>query len=147
MIWCRDFPLEKVNEIGLGGMAKTLGIELTEVGDDYLKGKMAVCEKTTQPFGLLNGGASCALAETVGSVAAHFCIRDEDKVGVGMNLTASHVKSVSKGYVIATARPKHIGGRSQVWEVAIDDESGDLVCTVLFTVAVIKKPSQLADYP
>jgi 1,4-dihydroxy-2-naphthoyl-CoA hydrolase len=112
-----------------------LGIELTEIGDDYLRGRMPVDARTRQPNGLLHGGASVALAETLGSFAAGLCVDNARVVGIEIN--ANHVRGVTEGWVIGTARPLHVGRSTQVWEIRIEDEAGRLVCASRLTLAVV----------
>jgi uncharacterized protein (TIGR00369 family) len=117
----------------------SLGIEFTEVGDDYLTGRMPVDHRTVQPSGILHGGASVLLAETLGSVAANRCLRRDDQVAVGLDINANHIRPVSTGWVIGTARAVHIGGKTQVWEIKIETEDGKTVCVSRLTMAVITR--------
>ncbi|ROT95974.1 hotdog fold thioesterase [Marinobacter sp. R17] len=119
---------------------RSLGIEYLEVGDDFIKAKMPVDERTRQPFGILHGGASVVLAETLGSMAANYCLRKPDQVAVGLEINANHIRSVASGWVYGTARPFHIGGSTQVWEIRIENEEGKLTCVSRITMAVINKP-------
>jgi 1,4-dihydroxy-2-naphthoyl-CoA hydrolase len=121
-------------------MGTHLGMEWVELGDDYVKMSMPVDERTKQPYGLLHGGASCALAETIGSVAS-FLVIDSSKYGcVGLEINANHLRSAKKGLVIATARPLHIGRTTHVWDIKIHDEEERLVCVSRLTVAIIAAP-------
>lgn len=141
MIWTKEFDRKTaLNKTSLGGAAESLGIHLIEIGDDYLKASMPVDSRTTQPFGLLHGGASCVLAETLGSIAANYCLRDESKVGVGQSLTAHHVRPVSSGKVTGIARPKHMGQKTQVWEIEILNAASKTICFAVLTVAIVHKP-------
>lgn len=115
-----------------------LGIEFTEIGDNYLVAKMPVDNRTKQPLGLLHGGASVALAETMGSVAATLCV-DDSKFCVGLEINANHIKSAREGFVIGTTKPVHIGKQTHVWEIRITTESGALVCISRITMAVLDK--------
>lgn len=115
-------------------------MEWVALGDDYIKMKMPVDDRTRQPYGLLHGGASCALAETVGSVASHFVIDNEKFICVGLDINANHVRGVSKGFVTATCIPLHIGASTHVWDIKIHDEKDKLVCVSRLTVAILKKP-------
>jgi 1,4-dihydroxy-2-naphthoyl-CoA hydrolase len=119
-------------------LASHLGIEFTELGADYLKGRMPVDERTHQPHGILHGGASVALAETLGSVAAGLVVDPDKYRVVGQEINANHVRAVAQGFVIGTARPIHIGKRSHVWEIRIVDEQDRLVCISRLTIAVIE---------
>jgi 1,4-dihydroxy-2-naphthoyl-CoA hydrolase len=125
-----------------GTMGEHLGIEFIEIGPDYLRGRMPVDERTLQPMGLLHGGASVALAETLGSVAGKMCL-DPDKACVGLEISANHIRAVRGGNVTGTARPVHIGGRTQVWNIEIVDDRGKIVCVSRFTLAIIG-PDQIA---
>lgn len=145
MIWSRPYTLEELqaqfNE--KPHLASHLGIELTELGADFLKGRMPVDGRTHQPYGLLHGGASCALAETLGSYAAALVIdRDAGRI-VGLEINANHVKAATDGFVVGTARPLHMGRTTQVWDIRIEAEAtGALVCISRLTVAVILRNRQ-----
>ena len=120
-------------------LAAHLGIRVTEIGPDYLRATMPVNSHTHQPMGILHGGASVALAETVGSLAATLCVDTQKSMCVGQEINANHVRSVASGLVTATARPFHIGARSQVWGVEIRDENEKLVCVSRITMAVVER--------
>lgn len=122
-------------------MTSHIGIEITEVGNDYMKAKMPVDHRTIQRLGILHGGASLALAETVGSIAASFCVDRDRQYIVGQEINANHVRPVKNGdgYVYATATPLHIGKSSQIWDIKIRNEALKLVCVSRFTVAVLQK--------
>ncbi len=122
---------------GADSMNGWLNIEFTDCGDDWIKARMPVNERTRQPFGRLHGGASVAFAETVGSVAAGWCVDRSKFVGVGMEINANHIRPAYDGYVYATARAESLGRTTQVWTIRIEDEAGKLVCISRFTVAVI----------
>jgi uncharacterized protein (TIGR00369 family) len=117
-----------------------LGIEYLEVGDNYVKGRMPVDERTVQPFGILHGGASVLLAETLGSMAANCCLRDPNTVAVGLEINANHIRPVSKGWVYGTATAIHIGGKTQVWDIRLEDEQGRTTCVSRLTMAVTRRP-------
>lgn len=119
-------------------MSGLLGIEFLEKGDDFLSAKMAVDSRTMQPFGIMHGGASCTLAETVGSVAANYCV-EEGRRCVGMEINTSHIKVARSGYVIGIAKPFHIGRTTQVWEILIRDEKGNLISVNRLRMAVIER--------
>lgn len=121
-------------------MSEYIGIEFIEAGPDYLVARMPVDERTCQPLRMLNGGASCALAETVGSMAANLVIDRDKYVALGLDINANHLRPVSKGYVYGTARPFHIGQKTQVWEIRIEDENKNLICISRLTMAVIEIP-------
>ena len=131
-IWFTDYSMLDLNQ-GYVGLDKHLEIEFLELGENYLRAKMPVNENTKQPMGLLHGGASCVLAESVASFAAFLCIDPKLKTVVGLNLYASHLKSAKSGYVFATARPKHIGISTSVWEIEITNEEEELITLVEFT--------------
>jgi len=138
-IWKGEITTEFINELGKNTLGDVLDIHFIEVGPDYLKATMPVNHKTKQPFGLLHGGASVALAETVGSVAS-WCVVNRDLfIGVGVEINANHVKAVTEGYVTATCLPIKIGGKIHIWEIKIRDESGDLCCISRFTCMVVPK--------
>ena len=140
-IWFNKLlSLPDIASLGVNTMSEYLGMEWVAVGDDYIKMKMPVDNRTKQPYGLLHGGANCALAETVGSVASH-CIIDPDKfICVGLEINANHVRGVRDGYVTATCTPLHIGASTHVWDIKIHDEREKLVCISRLTVAILKKP-------
>jgi 1,4-dihydroxy-2-naphthoyl-CoA hydrolase len=136
-IWKIQNPdLNQLNELCKNTLAATLGMSFTEIGDDYIKLRMPVNETTHQPYGLLHGGASAALAETVGSVASWMCIDSSRQICVGMEINCNHIKAKRNGYVIATAAPLHIGSTTHVWDIRIKDEQEQLVCISRLTVAV-----------
>ncbi|RFM28133.1 hotdog fold thioesterase [Deminuibacter soli] len=126
--------------LGKNTMGDHLGMQFVEVGPDYIKATMPVDHRTHQPMGLLHGGASVALAETVGSVASA-CVVNQDKFNcVGLEINANHIRGVRSGEVTATCKPLHIGGSTHVWDIQIHDEHNRLVCISRLTVAVLKKP-------
>ena len=139
-IWRSPLSLETLNAGGAGTLMGPLGIEFTEIGEDFVRGTMPVDARTHQPYGLLHGGASVALAETLGSMGANMCVDSTRYLCVGQEINANHLKSVRSGRVTGTARPLHVGGRSQVWSIEIVDDSGALVCVSRLTVAVIPRP-------
>jgi uncharacterized protein (TIGR00369 family) len=120
-------------------MIAHLGIRFTEVGDDFVRATMPVDGRTRQPYGLLHGGASVALAETLGSMGAAMCVDSAEFQVVGQEINANHLRAARSGLVTGTARPIHIGGRSQVWSIEITDAAGKLVCISRITMAVIKR--------
>lgn len=122
-----------------GQMARHLGIEMTEIGNDYMMAKMPVDHRTIQRIGIMHGGASLALAETVGSIAASYCIERDKSFIVGQEINANHIRSVREGFVHAKATPLHLGKSSQVWDIKITNDAGKLVCVSRFTVAVLPK--------
>ncbi|WP_456825756.1 hotdog fold thioesterase [Cellulomonas sp. P5_E12] len=138
-IWHGSPDLSTANETSAGSAIGHLGIELTELGANYLTGRMPVDSRTRQPFGILHGGASVLLAETLVSCAATF-VADPGKACVGMEINANHLRPVTSGWVTGTARPIALGRRSQVWEVRIVDDNDRLVCISRCTMAVIEAP-------
>jgi 1,4-dihydroxy-2-naphthoyl-CoA hydrolase len=128
--------LETLNRMGARTMVEYLGIEFTEVGPDYLIARMPVDSRTHQPLGLLHGGASVVLAETLGSIAAYCCLDAEKHYPVGLEINANHIRSVSEGYVYGKTTPLHIGRSTHVWEIRITNETGQLVCISRITVAI-----------
>jgi 1,4-dihydroxy-2-naphthoyl-CoA hydrolase len=140
MIWFRSYTLEQVRAY-IVNMPLHLGIEFTEIGADFLRGRMPVTDRTRQPFGILHGGASVALAETLGSVAAGLVVDPDRYRVVGQEINANHVRAVTDGFVIGTTRPLHVGKRSHVWEIRIADEQDRLVCISRITMFVIERPA------
>ena len=139
-IWFnKHLSLSDIQPLGRGTMGDHLGMEWLAVGDDYMKIKMPVDKRTIKPYVLLHGGASCALAETVGSVASHFIIDPDKFICVGLEINANHVRGVKEGYVIATCIPLHIGTSTHIWDIKIHDEIGKLVCISRLTVAIIPR--------
>ena len=120
-------------------MGEHLAMEWVEIGPDFLKIKMPVDHRTHQPYGLLHGGASCALAETVGSVGSHLVINPEQFICVGLEINANHIRGVREGFVTATAVPLHLGASTHVWDIKIHDDAGKLVCVSRLTVAILQK--------
>lgn len=129
--------LERIAKACAVNMHGHLGLEFVDCGDNWLTIRMPVDERTRQPAGRLHGGASVVLAETVASMAANYCVDNDEQVVVGMEINANHVRPARSGWVIATARPEMLGRSSQVWSVRIEDEAGRLVCISRFTGAVI----------
>lgn len=123
-------------------MGKHIGLEFSEVGPDFLKATMPVDHRTRQPYGLLHGGASCVLAETLGSVASAMVIDPVKFICVGLEINANHVRSAREGFVTGTCTPIHIGASTHVWDIKIHDERNKLICVSRLTVAILKKPSQ-----
>jgi 1,4-dihydroxy-2-naphthoyl-CoA hydrolase len=130
--------LEALNEERGGTLISHLDIVFTEIGDDFIRATMPVDERTHQPYGLLHGGASVVLAETLGSTGANLCVDRSQYLCVGQEINANHVRAVKGGRVTGTARPVHRGGLSQVWSIDIVNESRELICISRLTVAVVK---------
>lgn len=142
MIWFKEYTLEDLNQLDrTGGLVSLLGFEMTEVGPDFLKGTLPVDERTRQPFGILHGGASCVLSESLGSIAAWMCIDPDTKMAVGLEINANHIRSMREGIVTGTCRPLHKGRRTHVWQTDIHNQDQKLVCTSRLTVAIIDKPA------
>jgi uncharacterized protein (TIGR00369 family) len=139
-VWRSRLSLDALNAGGGATLMGPLGIVFTEIGEDFVRGTMPVDDRTRQPFGLLHGGASVALAETLGSMGANMCVDATRYLCVGQEINANHLKSVKSGSVTGTARALHVGARSQVWSIEIVNEAGALVCVSRLTVAVIPRP-------
>lgn len=138
-IFTRKVTPEELNKLSRNTLTELIGISFTEVGDDFLVAKMPVDNRTRQPFGLLHGGASVALAETMGSVAAMCCLDTNTQYCVGLDINANHVKGVKDGFVTGVAKPLHIGKRTHVWEIRITNADDELVCISRITMAVIDR--------
>lgn len=136
MIWRREVTLDQINAMSKNNIVGHLGIEVTRFTADELEATMPVDERTRQPFGLLHGGASVVLAETLGSIAGYLCTEDEQKV-VGVEVNASHMRSVHEGLVRGVCRAIYLGRRNQVWQIDIHNSQGQLCCTARLTTAVI----------
>jgi 1,4-dihydroxy-2-naphthoyl-CoA hydrolase len=136
-IWKQPIDLARINGWSRGTMMETLDIHFTAFGDDWLRGTMPVDHRTQQPFGLLHGGASVVLAETLGSSAALLTLDVEKEIAVGLDINANHIRGVRGGIVTGTAKAAHLGRTTQVWEIRIEEESGKLVCLSRLTMAVI----------
>ena len=132
----RPSSLEALNALSAGTAMEPLGIEFTQLGPDFLCATMPVDRRTHQPYGLLHGGASVLLAETLGSTAAMLCAAEGERC-VGIEINANHLRAVREGVVTGTARPLHVGRQTQVWEIRIEDEAQRLVCVSRLTVAVL----------
>jgi 1,4-dihydroxy-2-naphthoyl-CoA hydrolase len=134
-----DVTLTSLNTMSGNTMVAHIGIEFTHIGDDFIEARMPVDHRTHQPLGLLHGGASVALAETLGSVAATCCIDMSKQYCVGLEINANHIKSVRDGFVIGTTKPIHIGKKTHVWEIRITNEQRELVCVSRITMAIIDR--------
>ena len=135
-LWLKPAILEEINARSADTAVAHLGIEITEVGDDYLVGRVPVDHRTKQPFGLLHGGVSVVLAETLGSIAA-FHASPEGHLAVGLDINANHLRSVRSGWVTGTARPVDIGRTTQVWQIDMVDERGQMNCVSRITMAIL----------
>lgn len=135
-LWLKPAILEEINARSADTAVAHLGIEITEVGDDYLVGRVPVDHRTKQPFGLLHGGVSVVLAETLGSIAA-FHASPEGHLAVGLDINANHLRAVRSGWVTGTARPVHIGRTTHVWQIDMVDERGQMNCVSRITMAIL----------
>ncbi len=138
-IWKERPTLEGLNAMGRGNAVGHCGIVFTAVGDDSLSASMPVDARTLQPLGLLHGGASVLLAETLGSAAAHACVDREAEIAVGIEVNANHLRAVRAGHVHGEARPLHLGRSTQVWEIRIADDAGRPTCVSRLTMAVVPR--------
>ena len=140
MTWKQPFTLEALNQTGQKTLVSHLGIEFTRIGDDYLEARMPVDHRTVQPMGLLHGGASCVLAETMGSVASFLCIADPAKESaVGVEINANHLRPATKGHVTGKVSPLRVGRKLHVWNIEIKDEVERLICVSRITIAVVPR--------
>ncbi len=137
-MWFKPYKLEDLKEMNRdGGMAEVIGLEMSAIADDHLKGRLPVDHRTKQPFGILHGGASCVLSESLGSIAAWMCIDPSKKRAVGLEINANHIRSATQGFVTGICKPLHIGRRTHVWQTDIFDDDDKLVCTSRLTVAIL----------
>lgn len=139
-IWKQPIDFARINGWSRGTMMETLDIRFVDAGDDWIRGTMPVDHRTQQPFGLLHGGASVVLAETLGSTAALLTLDVEREIAVGLDINANHLRGVRSGLVTGTAKAIHLGRTTQVWEIRIEEETGKLVCLSRLTMAVIPSP-------
>ena len=139
-MWYKDYKLEDLkSDMRCSGMAESIGFELIEVKENALIGRLPVDHRTKQPFGILHGGASCVLSESLGSIAAWMCVDPEKKAAVGLEINANHIRSVSEGHVTGICKPIHVGRRTHVWQTDIFNDDDKLICTSRLTVAIIDK--------
>ncbi len=139
MIFQKQFSLDQLNARSADSLNAVLGIVFTEIGTDFLRGTLPVDQRTVQPFGRLHGGASVALAETLGSLAGWLCRPDDGSQVVGIEINANHLRAERSGVVTGTARPLHLGQSTQVWEIRIENVAGQLVSVARLTLAVVAK--------
>ncbi len=139
MVFRDGVTVDALNAISRGTLMESLGIGFTEIGNDWLRASMPVDARTLQPYGLLHGGASVALAETLGSTAGGLCVDAETQSVVGIEINANHLLGVREGNVTGTARALHVGRSTQVWDIHIEDERGRLACVSRLTLAVVKR--------
>ncbi len=140
MAFRQPVDLATINAQSRNSLVEHLGIVLTEAGEDWLRGTMPVDARTHQPFGILHGGASVALAETLGSMAGNLTVDTTKQMVVGLEINANHVRAVREGTVTGTARALHVGRTTQLWEIRIENEQGKLVCVSRLTLAVVPVP-------
>lgn len=138
-IWFGTPTLEEMAESRKNTMLDHLGIELIELGPNFLKARMPVDHRTKQPYGIMHGGASCVLAETAASIAANYCVDPDKHYCVGIEINTSHVKSIREGHVTAMAKPEHLGKTTQLWEIPIYNEKGELISLSRLRMAVLTK--------
>ncbi|MGH8378225.1 MAG: hotdog fold thioesterase [Gammaproteobacteria bacterium] len=138
-IWRQTLTVDDLNQYQQRTLVTHLGIRYTEIGDDYIRAVMPVDERTKQPAGILHGGASVALAETLGSTGANLVVDRETQLCVGLDINANHVRAMRDGFVTGMARPIHIGKSTQVWEIKITDKDDKLVCVSRITMAVLER--------
>ncbi len=138
MIWIKRPDVEELQKTSSETMVQHVGIEFTAVGDDFIEARMPVDDRTKQPFGLLHGGASVTLAETLGSIGAYHCI-EADKVCVGLEINANHIRAARKGWVLGRATPLHIGRTTHVWEIRLSDDEGNVTCISRLTMMILAK--------
>ncbi|MFZ5653092.1 MAG: PaaI family thioesterase [Pseudomonadota bacterium] len=143
-IWHRTPTLDTLNHGFPDTAARHLGIEYVAFGEDHLTARMPVDERTRQPYGILHGGASCLLAETVGSHASALCIDLEREYCVGLEINANHLRPVRDGHVYATARPIHLGRSTHIWDIRIRDDAGHLVCISRLTMMIRPGAAQVS---
>jgi len=145
-MWKKTHSIEELQAACTSTLVQTLGIEFTTVGEDYLEARMPVDERTMQPMGLLHGGASAALAETVGGAASYLCV-EEGTICVGLEINANHLRPAQKGWVTGRATSLHVGRTTQVWQIMIRDEQDRLICVSRLTVAVQAPKEKVATFP
>jgi 1,4-dihydroxy-2-naphthoyl-CoA hydrolase len=138
-IWFQPYTLEQVQQRGRGTMVEHVGIVITELGEDFLSGTMPVDHRTVQPMGILHGGASVVLAESLGSIAANLVVYPSAYYCVGLDINANHIRPADKGYVTGVAKPLHTGRTTQVWSIEITNSDGKLVCISRLTMAVVSR--------
>ncbi|MGH8251178.1 MAG: hotdog fold thioesterase [Steroidobacteraceae bacterium] len=141
-IWFRQFSIDEVKEFQRGTMGELLGIEIVDIGPDSLSARMPVDRRTMQPDRILHGGASVALAETLGSVGGSMCVDRERFQIVGQEINANHLRPAMSGHVLGRASPIHLGRRSQVWNIEISDDNRRLICVSRLTIAVIERQAR-----
>lgn len=139
MLWYKNYTIDDLQKFIPNTILEHIGIEITELTHNSVSGKMPVDRRTIQPAGILHGGSSVVLAESLGSIASVLVINQEKQICVGLEINANHVRPVSKGFVYGTATPIHIGGKTHIWEIKIVNEQGKLVCISRLTMALLPK--------
>ncbi len=139
MIWFKPYTLEQISKLRNNTMVEFLGIEFIDITDNTFTGRMPVTDRTRQPAGILHGGASCVLAESIGSIAGNLVVDSEKKFCVGLDIFTSHLKMVKEGYITATAKPLKLGSSVQVWDITAINDAGELVSATRLTLAVLEK--------
>jgi 1,4-dihydroxy-2-naphthoyl-CoA hydrolase len=137
MIWFAKPDLEHLNNRSKNNIGTLLGIQFTEIGDNYIKATMPVDDRTRQPIGILHGGASVVLAETLGSVASNLVLNPDRNMGVGLEVNANHLRMVKSGFVTGICTPIHIGGKTHIWDIKLYNDEGKITCISRLTVAVV----------
>lgn len=140
MIWFREYNVNEINARPKNHLGALLDIEFMEIGEDFITARMPVDERTHQPYGILHGGASVVLAESLGSVASSMIIDWNKYIGVGLEVNANHLRPVKSGYVTGICKPLHIGGKTHVWDIKIYNDKGKMNCVSRLTVAIIPRP-------
>ncbi|CAN7145189.1 hotdog fold thioesterase [Variovorax sp. LjRoot84] len=136
-IWKKEISIEELTRSHIDTAVQTLGVEFLEIGDDFIRARVPVNERTRQPFGILHGGVSVVLAETLGSCGAHYSAPEGERC-VGLDINANHIKATTSGWVTGTARPVHRGRSTQVWQIDLTNDAGELTCVSRITMAVLK---------
>jgi len=136
-IWKRDYTLKEINQFSKESIVENIGIEFIEKGDDYIRASMPVDNRTKQPLGILHGGASVVLAETLGSMASYMTL-DDNKYSVGLEINANHLKSAANGHVIGKVKPVHLGKTTQIWDISIKNDQDHLICVSRLTMVVLE---------
>jgi 1,4-dihydroxy-2-naphthoyl-CoA hydrolase len=139
MIWKQKIDLDSLNARGKNTMVEHLDIQITEIGDNYLIAKMPVDPRTHQPLGIMHGGASCVLAESVGSIAANMAVDQSLNYCVGLSINTNHIRSVREGFVFAKAEPVHMGKTTHVWEINIRNDANQVISVTRLTMAVLNR--------
>ena len=142
MIWFKkDISVQHLAVLANNTMSEHLGVEFTELGPDFVSARMPVDQRTRQPYGILHGGASCVLSETLGSIGSALLIDNDKFICVGLEINANHIRSAREGHVTGTARTIHVGNTTHVWDIRIVDDNGKLICVSRLTVAILPKRS------